>query len=59
MSDKKVSQKDAVAMIKEAAAKQKAQATAPQAAPQGTPFDFSKIHLHIGIPCYRSYDLLC
>ena len=56
MSDKKISQSDAVNLIKAAAAKQKAQATAPQAQPQpqgqGTPFDFSKIHLHIGIPCY-------
>jgi len=25
---------------------------APANAPQGTPYDFSKIHLHIGIPCY-------
>ena len=56
MSDKKIDQKDAVAMIKAAAAKQKAQAEQQQQAPQqqqaGTPFDFSKIHLHIGIPCY-------
>ena len=56
MSDKKIDQKDAVAMIKAAAAKQKQQAQqAPQAGAQqqqGTPFDFSKIHLHIGIPCY-------
>jgi hypothetical protein len=52
MSDKKVSQKDAVAMIKEAAAKQKAQAAAPQEQQQGTPYDFRKNHLHIGIPCY-------
>jgi len=56
MSDKKINQKDAVAMIKAAAAKQKQQAQQQQQAPQqqqaGTPFDFSKIHLHIGIPCY-------
>jgi hypothetical protein len=56
MSDKKIDQKDAVAMIKAAAAKQKQQAQqAPQAGAQqqqGQPFDFSKIHLHIGIPCY-------
>ena len=52
MSDKKVSQKDAVAMIKEAAAKQKAQQAAPQEQPQGQPYDFRKNHLHIGIPCY-------
>jgi len=53
MSDKKVSQKDAVAMIKEAAAKQKALAAQPQVAPaEGTPYDFRKNHLHIGIPCY-------
>ena len=54
MSDKKISQSDAVNLIKAAAAKQKKQAATPQAAPQGqdTPFDFSKVHLHIGIPCY-------
>jgi hypothetical protein len=51
MTDKKAFQNDAVAMIKAAAAKQAAQAAAP-AAPQGVPYDFSKIHLHIGIPCY-------
>lgn len=50
MSDKKVSQKDAVAMIKAAAAKQAQQA--PQVQPQGQKFDFSQVHLHIGIPCY-------
>ena len=54
MSDKKkpVNQNDAVAMIKAAAEKQKQAATAPEAAPAGTPFDFKKVHLHIGIPCY-------
>ena len=54
MSDKKISQEDAVAMIKAAAEKQKQQANAPVAQPQGqgTPFDFRKVHLHIGIPCY-------
>jgi hypothetical protein len=59
MSDKKISQSDAVNLIKAAAAKQKAQAQAqqqvpqqPQAQGQGVPFDFSKVHLHIGIPCY-------
>jgi hypothetical protein len=51
-NSKPVNQKDAVALIKAAAERQKQQATAPQAQPQGTPFDFSKIHLHIGIPCY-------
>jgi hypothetical protein len=51
MSDKKISQNDAVNLIKAAAAKQKQQAAAPQ--PQaGTPVDFKKYHLHIGIPCY-------
>jgi hypothetical protein len=50
MTDKKKSQSDAVNLIKAAAAKQAAQAK--QAQPQGVPFDFSKIHLHIGIPCY-------
>lgn len=44
----KVSQKDAVNLIKQAAAKQAQQ----QQAPVGARFDFSKIHLHIGIPCY-------
>jgi len=41
-------QQDAVAMIKAAAA-QRAQAPQQQ---QGQPFDFSKCHLHIGMPCY-------
>lgn len=39
---------DAVSLIKAAAAKQ-------QSAPgqqQGVPFDFTKCHLHIGMPCY-------
>jgi hypothetical protein len=49
---KGVPQKDAVALIKAAAAKQAAQAQQPQAQQQGTPYDFSKVHLHIGIPCY-------
>jgi hypothetical protein len=39
MSDKKISQDDAVALIKAAAAKQKQQQAAPQQQ-QGTPFDF-------------------
>jgi hypothetical protein len=52
-TDKKVSQKNAVELIKAAAAKQAAQAQQSQAQqPQGVPFDFSKVHLHIGIPCY-------
>jgi hypothetical protein len=51
MSDKKISQDDAVALIKAAAAKQKEQQAAPQQQ-AGTPFDFKKVHLHIGIPCY-------
>ena len=53
MTDKKT-QNDAVAMIKAAAAKQAAQAKQTQAASQGqgVPFDFTKVHLHIGIPCY-------
>jgi hypothetical protein len=45
-----VNQKSAVDLIKAAAAKQAAQAPAVQQ--QGTPYDFTKIHLHIGIPCY-------
>lgn len=40
------SPQDAVAMIKAAAAKQQ------QPQQQGVPFDFTKRHLHIGIPCY-------
>lgn len=51
MSNNQLSQDDAVNLIKQAAAKQKAAAAAPQQQ-QGQPFDFSKIHLHIGIPCY-------
>jgi len=47
MSNKKISQSAAVDLIKAAAAKQ---SQAPKQ--QGTPFDFSNIHLHIGIPCY-------
>ena len=47
---KPMNQQSAVDMIKAAAAKQKEAATQPQQ--QGTPFDFSKVHLHIGIPCY-------
>ena len=42
------SPQDAVAMIKAAAAQQQAQ----QQQQQGTPFDFTKCHLHIGMPCY-------
>ena len=41
---------EAVAAIKAAAEQAAQQAPAPQ--PQGVPFDFSKCHLHIGIPCY-------
>jgi hypothetical protein len=46
-----VSQKSAVEMIKAAAAKQ-AQQPVQQQQVQGQPFDFKKVHLHIGIPCY-------
>ena len=52
MSDKKISQNDAVNLIKQAAARQKQAVQQPQQQQQGTPYDFSKIHLHIGIPCY-------
>jgi len=45
-----VSQKSAVEMIKAAAAKQAQQPAQQQV--QGQPFDFKKVHLHIGIPCY-------
>ena len=49
MSDKpKLTQSAAVDLIKQAAAKQATQAPKQQ----GVPFDFSKVHLHIGIPCY-------
>ena len=50
-----VSQKSAVEMIKAAAAARAAQAQQPQPGqlpPGAVPFDFSKVHLHIGIPCY-------
>ncbi len=54
MSDKKISQSAAVDLIKQAAAKQKQATQQPQAhgAPGGVAFDFRKVHLHIGIPCY-------
>ena len=39
---------DAVAMIKAAAAQQAQQ----KQQSQGVPFDFTKCHLHIGMPCY-------
>jgi len=42
------SPQDAVSMIKAAAAQQAQQ----RQQPQGTPFDFTKCHLHIGMPCY-------
>ena len=41
------SPQDAVAMIKAAAAQQ-----STQKQQQGVPFDFTKCHLHIGMPCY-------
>ena len=44
---KKISQSAAVDLIKAAAAKQ-----AQVQQQQGVPFDFTKVHLHIGIPCY-------
>jgi hypothetical protein len=50
-STSETSVSEAVAAIK-AAAQQAAQQTAPQQQVQGTPFDFSKCHLHLGIPCY-------
>ncbi len=51
MSDKKISQQDAVNLIKQAAAKQKQAAPEPHQG-QKVPFNFSNVHLHIGIPCY-------
>ena len=49
--DKKINQSAAVDLIKKAAAARAQQAQAP-AQQQGVPFDFRKVHLHIGIPCY-------
>ena len=52
---KKASQASAVEMIKAAAAKRQQEQQQQQintAAPQGQAFDFTKCHLHIGIPCY-------
>jgi hypothetical protein len=51
----KSSQASAVDMIKQAAAKRQEEQQQQQvntAVPQGERFDFSKCHLHIGIPCY-------
>jgi len=52
--EKKINQSAAVELIKKAAAARAQQQTqAPVQQPgQGAPFDFSKTHLHIGIPCY-------
>lgn len=49
--DKKINQSAAVDLIKKAAAARAQQAQQP-VQQQGVPFDFSKVHLHIGIPCY-------
>lgn len=46
----KITQQTAVDMIKAAAAKQNQ--VPPAAQIQGEPFDFTKCHLHVGIPCY-------
>lgn len=43
---------DAVAAIKAAAQAAQQQTPAQPQQQQGTPFDFSKCHLHLGIPCY-------
>jgi len=48
-SDAAPTPQDAVSLIKAAAARQ--QGAAPQQQ-QGVPFDFTKCHLHIGMPCY-------
>jgi hypothetical protein len=48
--EKPINQQSAVDLIKAAALKNKQ--TAPAQPQQGQPFDFSKCHLHIGIPCY-------
>jgi hypothetical protein len=50
--DKKINQSAAVDLIKKAAAARAQQAQAPAQPGPGVPFDFSKVHLHIGIPCY-------
>ena len=50
--DKKINQSAAVELIKKAAAARAQQAQAPVQQGPGVPFDFSKTHLHIGIPCY-------
>ena len=47
----KLDQKSAVEAIKAAAAARQLQQQSPQQV-QGQPFDFTKCHLHIGIPCY-------
>jgi hypothetical protein len=52
--EKKINQSAAVELIKKAAAA-RAQQQTQQPAQQpgaGVPFDFKKVHLHIGIPCY-------
>lgn len=43
---------DVVKRIQELMKQQQAQAPAQPQEQQGVPYDFSKIHLHIGIPCY-------
>jgi len=48
----KSTQADAVAMIKAAAAQRAQQQQQAPAQVPGQRFDFSKSHLHIGIPCY-------
>ena len=48
----KVSQNDAVALIKKAAAEQATRQTQSAAQVAGQRYDFSQVHLHIGIPCY-------
>jgi hypothetical protein len=51
--EKKINQSAAVELIKKAAAARAQQQTqAPVQQGPGAPFDFSKTHLHIGIPCY-------
>jgi hypothetical protein len=51
-ADKSSAQKSAVEMIKAAAAKQTQSAAQASDQQAGTPYDFKKVHLHIGIPCY-------
>lgn len=43
---------DIVQKIQDLMKQHNQQNTSTESVPQGTPYDFSKIHLHIGMPCY-------